>query len=59
MLVFDRGYADYKWWLELTRQNVHFVTRLKDSAEYSIVEPRAALPDVRDEVILLFGAGKR
>ena len=53
MLVFDRGYTDYQWWLKLTRQNVHFVTRLKDSAEYSIVEPRAALPGTRDEVILL------
>ena len=31
MLVFDRGYADYNWWLTLTRQKVHFVTRLKDS----------------------------
>ena len=38
MLVFDRGYADYGWWLQLTRQKVHFVTRLKDSAEYGIVE---------------------
>lgn len=53
MLVFDRGYADYKWWLKLTRQNVHFVTRLKDSAEYSVIEPRTALPGIRDEVILL------
>jgi Transposase DDE domain/Domain of unknown function (DUF4372) len=53
MLVFDRGYADYNWWLQLTRQKVHFVTRLKDSAEYSIVEPRAAPAGIRDEVILL------
>ena len=34
MLVFDRGYADYDWWLQLTRQKVHFVTRLKDTAGY-------------------------
>ena len=34
MLVFDRRYADYNWWLQLTRAKVHFVTRLKDNAEY-------------------------
>jgi hypothetical protein len=56
MLVFDRGYADYGWWLTLTRQNVHFVTRLKDSAEYGVVESRAVPENsniLRDEVILL------
>lgn len=56
MLVFDRGYADYHWWLSLTRQKVHFVTRLKDSAEYGVVEPREAPENsniIRDEVIVL------
>lgn len=56
MLVFDRGYADYDWWLSLTRQKVHFVTRLKDSAEYGVMEERE-LPEggniIRDEVIVL------
>ena len=56
MLVFDRGYADYEWWLSLTRQKVHFVTRLKDSAEYGVVEQRK-VPEgsniIRDEVIVL------
>jgi len=54
MLVFDRGYADYNWWLRLTQQKVHFVTRLKDSAEYSIIEARPAPAGIiRDEVIVL------
>ena len=54
MLVFDRGYADYNWWLRLTQQKVHFVTRLKDSAEYSIIEARPVPAGIiRDEVILL------
>lgn len=56
LLVFDRGYADYDWWLSLTRQKVHFVTRLKDSAEYGVVEQRE-VPEggniIRDEVIVL------
>ena len=56
MLVFDRGYADYGWWLQLTRQKVHFVTRLKDTAGYGIVESRPVLEGsniLRDEVIVL------
>jgi Transposase DDE domain/Domain of unknown function (DUF4372) len=56
MLVFDRGYADYDWWLSLTKQKVDFVTRLKDNAEYGVIEQRQ-LPDggniERDEVIVL------
>ncbi len=56
MLVFDRGYADYDWWLSLTRQKVHFVTRLKDCAAYGVVEQLKVLEGsniIRDEVILL------
>jgi hypothetical protein len=57
MLVFDRGYADYDWWLSLTRQKVHFVTRLKDSADYGVVEQREVPGDssnvIRDEIIVL------
>jgi IS4 transposase len=56
MLVFDRGYADYNWWLSLTGQKVHFVTRLKDSAEYGVVEQRVVAESgdiIRDEVIVL------
>ena len=56
LLVFDRGYSDYDWWLNLTRAGVNFVTRLKDSASYGVVESRL-LPEhskvVRDEVIVL------
>jgi hypothetical protein len=57
MLVFDRGYADYNWWLKLSRGKVNFVTRLKDCAAYTIIEVRPvdplAGPIIRDEVILL------
>jgi hypothetical protein len=56
MLVFDRGYADHNRWRQLTRQQVHFVSRLKDSVEYGIVE-RRPVPDggniLSDEVIVL------
>jgi hypothetical protein len=57
MLVFDRGYADYDWWLSLERQKVFFVTRLKDKADYEIIEERT-VPEKgnvrKDEVIVLF-----
>lgn len=56
LVVFDRGYSDYDWWLQLTRARVHFVTRLKDDALYGVVESRAVPADsdiLRDEVILL------
>jgi hypothetical protein len=56
MLVFDRGYPDYDWWLSLTRGQVHFVTRLKDNASYGVVEQREVPANshiLRDELILL------
>jgi hypothetical protein len=36
VVVIDRGYQDFAWWLELSRRKVFFVTRLKDNAEYGI-----------------------
>jgi Transposase DDE domain/Domain of unknown function (DUF4372) len=56
VLVFDRGYTDFQWWLKLSQRKVFFVTRLKDNADYGVVEERQVVPDggiVRDEVILL------
>jgi hypothetical protein len=40
VLVFDRGYNDYDWFEKLTRQGVYFVTRMKDNADYIVVEER-------------------
>jgi len=57
MLVFDRGYADYDWWLWLERQKVFFVTRLKDKADYEVIEKRVVPENGKvrkDEVIVLF-----
>jgi hypothetical protein len=55
MLVFDRGYADYDWFQRLSQEGVHFVTRLKDNANYFVLERREANGDgVRtDEIIVL------
>jgi hypothetical protein len=54
VLVFDRGYVDYQWFVELTRQKVWFVTRLKEAALYEVVQRREVPergPVLRDEVI--------
>jgi hypothetical protein len=40
ILVIDRGYIDYEWFVKLTFQDVFFVTRLKDNAVYEVVEER-------------------
>ena len=41
VLVIDRGYNDYDWFAELSRQGVFFVTRLKDSAVFTEVSEKA------------------
>jgi hypothetical protein len=56
MLVFDRGCEDHTWWRRFDAGGVSFVSRLKDSTGYTIVEERPPSPDVnllRDEVIVL------
>lgn len=41
MVVFDKGYAKYIWWKQLCEQGVYFVTRLRDSAIYTVVGERS------------------
>jgi hypothetical protein len=38
ILVFDRGYIDYRWFRSLDERHIFFVTRLKRGASYSVVE---------------------
>jgi Domain of unknown function (DUF4372)/Transposase DDE domain len=40
ILIFDRGYVDYQWFEDLTRQGVFFVTRLRYDAHYRVRERR-------------------
>ena len=54
VLVIDRGYIDYEWFVRLTRQGVYFVTRLKDNAVYEVVEERKVPTNrnvLKDQVI--------
>jgi hypothetical protein len=38
IVVFDRGYTDYKWFASLTKQGVYFVTRQRWNGYYKVVE---------------------
>ncbi len=57
ILVFDRGYTDYQWFANLIQQGVYFVTRLKENADYGVLED-LALPQRRgvwrDQVIFFY-----
>ena len=61
ILVFDRGYTDYEWFANLIQQGVYFVTRLKENADYGVVE-KLAVPQGRgvrrDEVIFFYKLAK-
>ena len=60
--MFDRGYRDYKGFLELSRRKLHFVTQMKGDASYgvSVVEGGCRPVDaskglLRDEDVVLTG----
>jgi hypothetical protein len=40
IVVFDRGYNDFLWFVTLALQGVWFVTRMKDRTTYRVVERR-------------------
>jgi len=61
IVVFDRGYADYDWFAALDAQGVFFVTRLKENADYGVLERRpfpAGSAVRRDEIIFLSKAAR-
>lgn len=41
ILVFDRGYQDYRWFERLTQRGVFFVTRLRSHAHVEVTETQA------------------
>ena len=57
IVAIDRGYTDYNWFVELTQTGVYLVTRLKDNADYVVVEERE-IPQrkglLRDQVIVFY-----
>ena len=58
IVVFDRGYTDYRWYYQLDEQGVYFVSRLKTNARYRIIERREVARDqgiTSDQVIEFAG----
>lgn len=41
IVVFDRGYTDFKWYNLLNDNNIFFVTRQKSNATYDVIERRS------------------
>ena len=61
ILAIDRGYNDFDWFAEMTRDGVFFVTRMKTNTVYSVVE-ECEVPEqgnvLRDQIISLPGLKK-
>jgi putative transposase len=62
LVVYDRGYNDYQWFLDLDKQGIYFVTRLKRGAHYRVVERKEtnkAQGITSDQIIAMkIGQGK-
>jgi putative transposase len=41
VVVFDRGYMDYKWHNQLTHKGIFWVTRIRTGARYRVLERRS------------------
>ena len=57
-LVFDKGYHDFKYYKQLTNNDIRFVTRLKTNAAYTVIEmrqPDAATGIITDETVVFAG----
>jgi hypothetical protein len=57
VIVMDRGYIDYNWFVQLTHQGVYFVTRLKDNASFEVVENLRVPTDsniLKDQIIFFY-----
>jgi hypothetical protein len=58
ILVFDRGYQDYKWFDRLTKEGVFFVTRLRCHSRYQLVKrlKRVRGSGVKRDWLVMLGA---
>lgn len=60
IVVDDRGYNDYRLFAKWTEAGVFFVTRMKDNAQFEVIEDREPPQNrgiLRDQTISLSGAG--
>jgi hypothetical protein len=60
VVVDDRGYNDYRLFAKWTEAGVYFVTRMKDNAQFEMVEEREPPQNrniLKDQIIRLSGTG--
>ena len=58
IVAMDKGYADYSLFQRWTNQGVYFVTRLKDNADFKVIEERIVPTNrniLRDQIIRFDG----
>jgi len=58
IVVDDRGYNDYRLFAKWSRQGVYFVTRMKDNAQYGVIEQKQVPQNrniLNDQAIILTG----
>ena len=58
IVAMDKGYADYSLFQRWTTQGVYFVTRLKDNADFKVIEERIVPTNrniLRDQIIRFDG----
>lgn len=57
IVVFDRGYTDYRWFASLTKQGVYFVTRQRCNGHYQVLKdmPVADKGDVLSDQRVMLG----
>jgi hypothetical protein len=56
IVVFDRGYTDYKWFASLTRQGVYFVTRQRWNSHFTVEKELAVRQGdgiLSDQIVML------
>ncbi len=62
IVVFDKGYDDYSWYTDLTKQGVYFIGRQKRDARYRVLERREVNKSqglICDQIIELTGLKSR
>lgn len=59
LLLFDKGYTNFKRFGELTSAGITFITRAKSNLKYEFVRELAATPRFRDSVIYIGDAETR
>jgi putative transposase len=61
VVIFDKGYNNYRWHNALTDKGIHWVTRIRGNAKYRVLERRntAHSPAVTSDQIIKYSSKQR